>query len=147
MWVPDEISDPILEHPSCGCTLKDQGHPFQHPSPLGRAAGRAGVGKTTLIKRLASEIQQDLWQLFEANASDVLAGQIYIGQLEERLQMLTKNLQAQKRILWLVPNFHELYYAGGVSTTPPAYLTVWYLKLNAVRSSSSGKPLPLPLND
>ncbi|HSB04100.1 MAG TPA: AAA family ATPase [Thermodesulfobacteriota bacterium] len=123
MWVPDEISDPILEHPQLRVHLeKIKDILFNTPRRSVVLLGEPGVGKTTLIKRLASEIQQDQWQLFEANASDVLAGQIFIGQLEERLQMLTKNLQAQKRILWLVPNFHELYYAGRSQYNPTGVL-------------------------
>ena len=123
IWDPQEISDPIVEHPDMGVHLgkiKDILFDMPHRSVV--LLGEPGVGKTTLIKRLALELHQDQWQLFEANASDVLAGQVYIGQLEERLQLLTRNLQAQKRILWAVPNFHELYYAGRSQYNPTGIL-------------------------
>ena len=60
--------------------------------------------------------------IFEANASDVLSGQIYIGMLEERLHELTRNLNIRKHIIWLVPNFHELYYAGKSRHNPVGIL-------------------------
>lgn len=84
--------------------------------------GEPGVGKTTVIRQLSKMLQEENWVIFEANASDVLSGQIYIGMLEERLQKLVDNLNIRKHVIWLVPNFHELYYAGKTRHNPVGIL-------------------------
>jgi ATP-dependent Clp protease ATP-binding subunit ClpC len=74
--------------------------------------GEPGVGKTTLIRALAARLQAKGWTVFQASAADVIAGQTFIGELEKRIRDLIANLDARKRIVWFVPNFHELFYAG-----------------------------------
>lgn len=83
--------------------------------------GERGVGKTTLVRVLAKRLQRDAWTIFEATASDVLAGQQYIGQLEGRVQTLVRQIGG-KRVLWVVPNFHELLWAGRHTYNPTGLL-------------------------
>lgn len=84
--------------------------------------GESGVGKTVLIKKVAEHLQQDGWTIFEASATDVLAGQIYIGELEGRIKKMLSALSSGRKIIWYFPNFHELLYAGSHRRNPSSVL-------------------------
>ena len=74
--------------------------------------GEAGVGKTALVRALAERLTQEGWTVFEACAAEVIAGQTFMGELEKRIRQLLDNVDAAKRVLWYIPDFHEMYYAG-----------------------------------
>lgn len=80
-----------------------------------------GCGKTTLIKRIARELTTQGWMVFEASGSQVLAGQSYIGELEERLKIMLEIFRHPKR-LWIVPDFSELVYKGAYTQDPRGIL-------------------------
>ncbi|MDQ1557995.1 MAG: ATP-dependent Clp protease ATP-binding subunit ClpC [Pyrinomonadaceae bacterium] len=83
--------------------------------------GDSGVGKTALVRVLARRLQREHWIILEASAADVMAGQQYIGQLEGRVQTLVREIGG-KRVLWVVPNFHELAWAGRHQYNPSGLL-------------------------
>jgi ATP-dependent Clp protease ATP-binding subunit ClpC len=83
--------------------------------------GDSGTGKTALVRALAERLFQEGWTVFEAGAADVLAGQQYIGQLEGRVQALVRQL-AGRRVLWVIPNFHETLWAGRHQFSPVGVL-------------------------
>ena len=37
---------------------------------------------------------------------------MYIGQLEGRIQKLLESISGKRRVLWLIPRFHDLVLAG-----------------------------------
>jgi ATP-dependent Clp protease ATP-binding subunit ClpC len=74
--------------------------------------GEDGVGKTTLIRAAARRLRAQGWIVFEAGANEVLAGQKYFGELEQRLAKIIKTVRAPRRVAWIVPRFHELVQAG-----------------------------------
>jgi ATP-dependent Clp protease ATP-binding subunit ClpC len=84
-------------------------------------AGERGTGKTTLVRMLAARLQREGWTIFEASAADVIAGQIYIGQIEGRVQSLMRQIGG-KRVLWFIPNFQELVWAGRHENNPTSVL-------------------------
>ncbi|HYG10000.1 MAG TPA: AAA family ATPase, partial [Pyrinomonadaceae bacterium] len=83
--------------------------------------GDSGVGKSALVRVLGRRLQRERWIILEASAADVLAGQQYIGQLEGRVQTLVREIGG-KRVLWVVPNFHELVWAGRHQYNPSGLL-------------------------
>lgn len=85
------------------------------PEPL-LLVGEHGVGKTTLV-RAALERLSESWLAFEATASSVNAGAMYIGELEGRVEQLVQNLKG-RRIVWVLPALEETLYAGRHSQSP-----------------------------
>jgi ATP-dependent Clp protease ATP-binding subunit ClpC len=74
--------------------------------------GEPRSGKTAFVHLLAGRAQSAGWTLFEAGAAQLQAGQVYIGQLEERLARLATDLAVEKRILWHVSDFLHLVLSG-----------------------------------
>jgi ATP-dependent Clp protease ATP-binding subunit ClpC len=83
--------------------------------------GESGTGKTALVRALAARLRAEGWLVFEAAPAEVLAGQTYIGQIEERVQAVVRQLQG-KRVLWVMPNFHEALWAGRHRYSPTGLL-------------------------
>ncbi|MGH1362503.1 MAG: AAA family ATPase [Calditrichia bacterium] len=84
--------------------------------------GEDGVGKTSTLRVLARKLNHDGWTIFESSASDLLAGQVYIGQLEERIQQLVRKIGGKRKVVWIIPNFHELVWAGTHRYSPTGVL-------------------------
>jgi ATP-dependent Clp protease ATP-binding subunit ClpC len=93
--------------------------------------GDAGAGKTALIHALGRQLMQQGWTVFEASAADVIAGQTYIGELEQRIRQLLLNLDVARRVIWYIPAFHEMLYAARHRYSPIGLLD---LVLPAVES-------------
>ncbi|MBC7932670.1 MAG: ATP-dependent Clp protease ATP-binding subunit [Rubrivivax sp.] len=83
--------------------------------------GESGTGKTAMLRALAERLRGERWVVFEAGAAEVLAGQQYIGQLEERVRSIVRQI-GDKRVLWVVPNFHETLWAGRHKYSPVSVL-------------------------
>lgn len=83
--------------------------------------GESGTGKTALVRALAKRLRDEQWIVFEAGAGEVMAGQTYIGQMEERVQSIVRQIGG-KRVLWVVPNFHETLWAGRHRYSPVGVL-------------------------
>lgn len=96
--------------------------------------GESGAGKTALVRALASRLRADGWLVFEAAPAEVLAGQSYIGQIEERIRAIVQQLTG-KRVLWVMPNFHEALWAGRHRYSPTGVLDLLlpHIESGAVR--------------
>jgi ATP-dependent Clp protease ATP-binding subunit ClpC len=84
--------------------------------------GVGGVGKSTHIRALAQRLAQKGYVFFEATAADIIAGQTYIGELEKRLRKIITSLDRRRRVIWVVPNFHELLFVGRHRYSPSGVL-------------------------
>jgi len=118
----DAAASAIVDHPALDRQL-DQLYDLLHATPAVSVlvSGDGGTGKTTLVDRLFARLQGEGWLLFEASAADVLAGQKYIGELEERVRELLKALDRPKA-LWRVQDFHDLLYKGAHEQDPRGML-------------------------
>lgn len=83
--------------------------------------GEHGVGKTVLIDLLAQRLQAEGWLVFEASAAEILSGQSYIGELEERVREMLAVLD-RPRALWRAPEFFDLLAKGSHSRDPRGLL-------------------------
>src|SRR5207249_1580199 len=74
--------------------------------------GDPGVGKSAIARALAGRMRHAGWIVFQAGAAELLAGQVYIGEFEERMQEVLRHLSRPRRILWVIPDFPALALAG-----------------------------------
>jgi ATP-dependent Clp protease ATP-binding subunit ClpC len=74
--------------------------------------GEPRSGKSAFLSLLAQRLLARGWLIFEASAAQVMSGQVYIGELEERVRRLTIELAAEKRVLWHVPDFLAMATSG-----------------------------------
>ena len=93
----------------------------QPPRPV-LVVGESGVGKTALARSVAAHLSRDGWRVFEAGASQLNAGMSFVGMLERRLLEVRKQLAAEPKSLWLVPDFHQLLWSGRALQSPTGAL-------------------------
>lgn len=75
--------------------------------------GDHGVGKTVLGRLVAADLAAKGWKIFHTSATDLMAGQSYIGQIEQQIKNIIDAMaNGGGKWLWMIPQFHELYYAG-----------------------------------
>jgi ATP-dependent Clp protease ATP-binding subunit ClpC len=84
--------------------------------------GEPGAGKSVAFRSIAERLSEHGWTMFEASASDVLAGMAYMGELEGRVRQLLDAVDVRRHIAWYVPSFHELFYAGRHRFSPTGLL-------------------------
>ncbi|HSM04281.1 MAG TPA: AAA family ATPase [Longimicrobiales bacterium] len=84
--------------------------------------GPPGVGKTACVLRLFEELREDGWTVFEATASDLMAGQSFIGQIDERISVLVRAMESERKSVWYCPGFHELLPAARHISSPVGVL-------------------------
>ena len=84
--------------------------------------GPAGAGKTALVELFARAIDKALVPaqfrdaiLFEVSLSKLLAGTMYRGQFEERLDKLLNELKANPQTILFIDEMHLLWGAGRTS--------------------------------
>ena len=73
--------------------------------------GADGVGKTTLARAALREMMKQGWRVVEATPSQMMAGQKYLGELEQRVQNFVDGLGGE-RVIWFVTDCHQLLEKG-----------------------------------
>jgi len=104
--------------------------------------GPDGVGKTSLVELLQCRLAADGWLMFQASAAEVAAGQKYVGELEGRVAELLQALAAPKRVVWYVPDFHELLEQGAYDKNPRGLLDLLLPALDQQRLLLIGETTP-----
>ena len=74
--------------------------------------GEPRVGKTSFIKLVGARLRSDGWTVFEAGGAELMADQMYVGQLEGRIQRLLEELDARKRLVWFVRDLVQIAESG-----------------------------------
>src|SRR5579872_7258533 len=75
-------------------------------------SGEQLVGKTSFLKLLGKRVADTKWDVFEASGADLMAGQIWFGQLEGRVRQLVEEITVGKRLIWYVPDLLALARSG-----------------------------------
>ncbi|MEM8599473.1 MAG: helicase HerA-like domain-containing protein [Bacteroidota bacterium] len=115
-------SGPHIGHPALTADVDAMVRALTAPTPRSViVTGESGSGRTTTIRALADSLRAEGWTLFEADATDLLAGQMYIGQLEERVTNVVKQI-ADRPVLWVAPRFGEFVHAGQYREKPTGAL-------------------------
>lgn len=112
-WESDLEQQLLIEHAALNDQLALAAACIEHRPPRSIVViGEPRAGKTAFLQLLARRAAQKGWVVFEAGAASLMAGQEYIGQLEERLRRLGTELAAEKRVLWYVPDLLQLALSG-----------------------------------
>ncbi len=82
--------------------------------------GEHGVGKSRLV-RAALDRLGERYVVFEASASEINAGAMWVGELEGRIKELAEKVQGHA-FIWLMPGFDEALYAGQHARSPMGML-------------------------
>ncbi len=106
--------------------------------------GDSGTGKTVALEVLAQGLIDDGWTVFEAGAVELLAGQSYVGQIEQRMKDLLAAIAEKPRVLWLIPGFEEMAWAGRhqFSTTSLLDVLMPFLESGRVLAVAEVQPSP-----
>lgn len=125
LWTPPQnTTSGIVDHPELDRQIAQLHEMLQATPPVSvLISGEQGVGKSVLVDRLFARLQSEGWLLFEASAAEVLAGQKYIGELEERVREMLAALD-RPRALWRVQDFYDLLHKGGHSQDPRGILDI-----------------------
>ena len=99
--------------------------------------GPRGSGKETLIRKILADLAADGWSIVEASAQELVAGMMYVGQLEERWTGLVNQLSAKKTILF-IPDFIEMESAGRHMNNPVSLLDRMIIEIRKKRLITVG---------
>ena len=83
--------------------------------------GERGVGKSVVTGAALKRLEGPDWLVFRAGAAEVMAGQLYIGMMEGRVQEVVERAR-DKPVVWLLPNFEEALWAGQHMQSPRGLL-------------------------
>ncbi len=90
-------------------------------NPCAVLVGEEGAGKTTLAHQALRQLMARGWEVIVATPAQLMAGQSYIGELEQRIENLVLGL-AKERTIWFVPHCHQLLETGSHSSNPRGIL-------------------------
>ena len=121
VWGPGVDDEVFVLDPVAARVAEIEAALLREPARSVLLVGESGTGKTALVRALAARLRRENWLVFEAAASEVMAGQTYIGQIEERVQSIVRQVEG-KRVLWVMPNFHEALWAGRHRYSPTGVL-------------------------
>lgn len=116
-------SDAIIEHHTLTPLLDRLEAAFEAaPAKSSLIVGETGVGKSSAISKLATRLNSKGWTVFMAGHQELVAGQMYIGQFEERLKQLIDYLVTADKVLWFIPAFDRLAVSGRHKYSPASAL-------------------------
>ncbi len=120
VWDPPvpEAPSPVVEHPRLLAAVeRARRHLVQESPEAVLLVGESGVGKTAAIAALATALQREGWIVFQASPADLVAGQIFVGSNEQRVRDVCAGIGG-RRVLWIIPEFHALLWAGRSQQEP-----------------------------
>ncbi len=83
--------------------------------------GERGLGKSILTGTALKRLEEPGWLIFRAGAAEVMAGQMFIGMMEGRVQEIVEVARARP-VIWLLPNLEEALWAGQHVQSPRGLL-------------------------
>ena len=104
--------------------------------------GDNGVGKTSLVQMLAARLKDQNWHLFEAGHTNLQAGQIFIGQIEDRVMQVVRQISRPHPVVWYIPDFHMLSWTGRSYSNPISVLDTLLPILETRELSVIGETTP-----
>jgi ATP-dependent Clp protease ATP-binding subunit ClpC len=106
--------------------------------------GDSGVGKSTIARVLGKRLQEIGWVIFEAGHTELIAGKVYVGEVEERFRKLYQHLGSKRKILWYIPDFHAIAWAGRHQHSSTSALDYFLPRIEQGEIAVLGETQPLP---
>ncbi len=75
-------------------------------------SGDPRIGKSSFVKLLGGLLQDSGWTMFSASGNELMADQMYIGQLEGRIRKLIEALHARRKLIWHVRDLGQMANSG-----------------------------------
>jgi ATP-dependent Clp protease ATP-binding subunit ClpC len=112
-WADQSAPQTLVEPESWNASLATaQSTLLQAPFRSLLVTGEQLVGKTSFLRLLAKRLAGADWRVFEASGADLMAGQIWFGQLEGRVRQMVEEVTAGKKLIWYVPDLLQLARSG-----------------------------------
>lgn len=113
LWSEDEDDRLLIPPAAWQEQLSTAGTAIAAPRPRSvLVTGTPRTGKSSFLRLLGLSLHEAGWQVFMASGHELMAGQIYIGQLEGRIRQLVDALHARRRIVWYVRDLGQLAGSG-----------------------------------
>lgn len=112
-WDKAEDSDLLAEPEAWGEALDQAESAVLGDRPRSvLVTGEPHVGKTAFLRLLATRLARVGCAVFEASGAQLMADQMYFGQLEGRIRQLVAELDWRKRVLWYAGDLVQLAESG-----------------------------------
>ncbi len=113
LWAED-ADERLLVEPNAWREELDhaQGAVLHDPPQSVLVTGEPRIGKTSFVKLVAARLRHHGWTVFEAGGAELMADQMYIGQLEGRIRRVIGELDARKRLAWFVRDLVQIAESG-----------------------------------
>jgi ATP-dependent Clp protease ATP-binding subunit ClpC len=113
IWSEDEEEPLLVEAEGWKEALDHAESAVRHSPPRSvLVTGEPRIGKSAFLKLLAIRLRRAGWSVFEAGGAELMADQIYIGQLEGRIRQLVAELDVRKRVAWCVQDLVQIAESG-----------------------------------
>ncbi len=112
-WKADDSRSALSEPEGWKENLERAEEAIVHEPPSSvLVSGLSRVGKTSFLKLLGARLTRQGWSVFDASGAELMAGQTYFGQLEERIRKLVAELDAKKHVAWYVSDLSQIAESG-----------------------------------
>ncbi|HEY3643044.1 MAG TPA: AAA family ATPase [Xanthobacteraceae bacterium] len=112
-WAVQKTAQTLVEPDSWNVPLATaQSTLLQAPVRSLLVSGEQLVGKTSFLQLLAHRLAGANWSVFEASGADLMAGQMWFGQLEGRVRQVVEEVTVKKKLIWYVPDLLQLARSG-----------------------------------
>jgi ATP-dependent Clp protease ATP-binding subunit ClpC len=71
-------------------------------------SGDPRIGKSAFVELLGATLQSAGWTIFSESGAELMAGQMYIGQLEGRIRQVVESLHSRRKLIWYVRDLGQM---------------------------------------
>lgn len=75
-------------------------------------SGKPRIGKSAFLRLLTMRLHAEGWNVFVATGNELMADQMYIGQLEGRVRQLVAAVHSRRKIAWFAGDLWQLASSG-----------------------------------
>jgi ATP-dependent Clp protease ATP-binding subunit ClpC len=112
-WTSEPERDPLIEPEDWREALASAAAAAREAAaPTLLLSAEHRVGKTSFLRLLGERLAPQGWEVFEAGGADIMAGQMWFGQLEGRIQKTVEELAASKKVIWYIPDMLAIALSG-----------------------------------